>query len=126
MQSVIAVLSGPVVYGVICLPVNWLIVKMFPSHFDEKWITRDTGILVLLVSLTIVFAGVSGFVSAWIAPGNVMVHAAAMCALQLAIGVAVQRHYWSVLPLSYHFSFFGLLIVGIPLGAWACCRLLSL
>ena len=90
MQSVIAVLSGPVVYGAICLPVNWLILKMFPSHFDEKWITGNTGLLVLLVSLTIVFAGASGFVGAWIAPGNVMAHAAAMCALFLAIGIAVQ------------------------------------
>ena len=118
MRSVLAVLVGPVVYGVVCLPVNWLIVRMFPAHFDESWITENTGLLVLLVSLTIVFAGASGFVGAWIAPGNVMAHAAAMCAFFLAIGTAVQRQYWSVLPLWYHFSFFSLLIVGTPLGAW--------
>lgn len=117
LRSVLAVLSGPVVYGVLCVPVNWLIVKLFPSQFDERWVTDNTGLLLLLVSLTIVFAGASGFVGGCIAQQNVMKHAAAMCTLQLAIGIIVQWQYWDVQPLWYHFTFFALLIAGVFLGA---------
>lgn len=117
LQSILAVASGPVVFGLTCVPSNWVIVKLFPSHFDDQWQTRNTGLLILLVSLTILFAGASGFVGGWIARHNVMTHAGALCVLQLAIGVAVQRQYWTVLPLWYHLSFFVLLIAGILLGA---------
>jgi len=118
LRSIIAVLSAPIVYGAICVPVNWLIVKLFPSHFDEHWITKNNALLLLLVSLTIFFAGVSGFVGAAIARDKIMYHSAAICILQLAIGIAVQRQYWNVLPLWYHVWFFALLVLGIPIGAW--------
>ena len=31
MRSILAVLSAPIVYGLLCVPVNALIVKLFPS-----------------------------------------------------------------------------------------------
>lgn len=117
IRSVLAVLSAPVVYGIVCVPVNTLIVKLFPSHFDEQWVTRQPALLVLLVSLTVVFAGAAGFVGGWIARENVMAHAAVMCVVQFAIGIAVQRQFWDVLPLWYHLTFFVLLVVGTLGGA---------
>ena len=118
LRSILAVLSAPIVYGAVCVPTNWLVVKLFPSHFDQNWITKNHALLLLLVSLTIFFAGASGFVGAVIARDKIMVHTVAICVLQLAIGVAVQRQYWNAMPLWYHFSFFGLLVMGIPIGAW--------
>jgi hypothetical protein len=118
MRSVLAVLAAPIIYGAVCLPTNWLIVNIFPAHFDERWITGDTGLLFLLVSLTVVFSGASGYVGARIAPGNVMAHAAAIGALLLAIGIAAESQYWTALPLWYHLAFFGLILLGTPLGAW--------
>ena len=118
LRSVLAVLSAPIVYGAICVPTNWLVVKLFPTQFDENWMTKHNGLLVLLVSLTVVFAGASGFVGAVIARENITYHVAAICIVQLAIGIAVQRQYWNDLPLWYHLSFFALLVLGITLGAW--------
>lgn len=117
LRSVLAVLSGPVVFGAICVPTNFLVVKLFPSHFDKNWVTGHTGILALLVSLTVLYAGASGFVSASIARDHLLWHITAMCALQLAIGIAVQRQSWEALPLWYHYTFFVLLVLGILLGA---------
>ena len=37
LRSVLAVLSGPITYGLVCVPTNWLIVTLFPNHFDEQW-----------------------------------------------------------------------------------------
>lgn len=116
LRSVLAVLSGPVVYGLICVPMNWIMTKLFPDYFDEQWTTRHSGMLVVLVSLTILYAGASGFVGGWIAKDNVMAHIAVMCVLQLGIGILVQRQYWDTLPLWYHYTFFVLLLVGIVLG----------
>jgi len=99
LRSVLAVLSGPVVFGLISVPTNWVIVKLFPQHFDEQWNTKNPGMLVVLVSLTILFAGAAGFVGGMIAKENVILHVATMCVLQLGIGVAVQRQYWDSLPL---------------------------
>lgn len=118
IRSTLAVLSAPVVFGLVCLPTNWLIVKLFPSHFDENWLTKNTGLLVLLVSLTALFAAASEFVGAAIARKNITAHIIAICLLQLANGVGAQRQYWDVLPLWYHLTFFVLLLVGIPLGGW--------
>lgn len=117
LQSILAVMSGPIVFGLACVPSNWLIVKLFPSHFDDQWMTRHTGLLALLVSMTLVYAGASGFVAGWIARNHVMAHAAALAVVQLGIGIAVQRQYWDVLPLWYHLTFFVLLIAGIFIGA---------
>lgn len=117
IRSILAVLAAPIVYGIVCVPVNWLVVTMFPEHFDERWVTESTGLLLLLVSLTVFFAGAAGYVGARIAPGNVVAHTAAMCLLLLAIGIAVQIQFWTVLPLWYHLTFFGLLLIGTLLGA---------
>lgn len=117
MLSVVAVLSAPFVYGVLCVPGNWLVVTLFPQHFDERWVTRRPRLLVLLLAMTVVYAGASGFVGAWIAPSAVMGHAAAMCVLQLAVGLAVQKAYWSELPLWYHLGFLALLAAGTFIGA---------
>lgn len=116
LRSLLAVLSGPVVFGLVCLPVNWIIVKLFPRYFDEQWNTQHTGMLVLHVSLTILYAGASGFVGGWIAKDNIMAHVAVMSVLQLGIGIFVQRQYWNILPLWYHLTFFVLLVVGIVIG----------
>ena len=120
LRSILAVLSAPVVYGLVCVPANWLVVKLFPTHFDENWLTSHTGVLALLVSLTVVFAAASGFVGAWIAQETAWACAIAICVLQLGIGIAVQRQYWNVLPLWYHLTFFALLIVGVIIGARLC------
>lgn len=118
LRMVLAVLSGPVVFGLVCVPSNWLVVKLFPTHFDEQWQTRHTGLLLLLVSLTLVFAAASGFVGGWIAKQNITTAVAGLCVLQLGIGIAVQRHFWDTLPLWYHLTFFVLLLAGIILGGW--------
>jgi len=62
IRTFLAILSGPVVFGLVCVPTNGLVVTLFPTYFDPQWQTQHTGLLVLLVSLTLVFAGASGFV----------------------------------------------------------------
>lgn len=116
-QGVLAVLSGPIVYGIVCVPTNWLVVRLFPSHFDENWVTRSPRLLVLLVSLTVLFAGAAGLVTVLIAGDRILWHVVALCALLVAIGVGVQRQFWDRLPLWYHLAFFVLLILGTVLGA---------
>jgi len=118
LKTVLAVLSGPVVYGLVCVPCNWVIVKLFPSHFDERWQTQHVGLLLLMVSLTVVYGGASGLVGGSIAGEHVRMATVGLCVVQLGIGVAVQRQYWEALPLWYHLSFFVLLLAGIVAGAW--------
>jgi hypothetical protein len=37
-------------------------------------------------------------------------------ALLLAVGIAVQREYWHILPLWFHLSFLGALVPGVLVG----------
>ncbi len=53
MRSIAAVLSAPIVYGLVSVPVNGIITMLFPSYFDENWHTDYTPILVLMVWMTI-------------------------------------------------------------------------
>lgn len=117
MRSILAILSGPFVYGLLCLPGNWLVVQLFPSKFDEQWITTHPPLLILLVSLTIIYSFGSGLACGLIAKRNIMKHAYTMSIFQLLLGIAIQTQYWDLLPIWYHLSFFVLLVVGILWGA---------
>ena len=118
IRSILAVLAGPVVYGIIMLPVNKLVTMLAPGSFREDGTTDRVDLLILLLGLSCVYAAAGGYVGAWIARENLLAHAIAMSVLQLAIGIMVQRQFWDMLPVWYHFSFFVLLVIGTLAGFW--------
>ncbi len=118
IRSILAVLAGPVVYGIVMLPVNKLVMILAPGAFREDGTPDRVDVRILLLALSCVYAAAGGYVGAWIAQENLLAHAVAMCVLQLAIGIMVQRQFWDVLPVWYHYSFFVLLVIGTLVGFW--------
>lgn len=117
LRSVAAVFSTPIVYGMLCVPGNWIVVQLFPQHFDENWVTSNSPLLLFMVSLTLVWAGASGLVGGYIAKRQIMKHTIVMAVLLLGIAVYVQSLYWNLLPIWYHFSLFILVVIGVIGGA---------
>jgi hypothetical protein len=110
IQSVLAVLSGPVVYGLVCVPTNMLVARLFPDKFRDDLSTEHLKMQRLLILLSFIYAVCSGLVCGWLAANNIMVHVGSMSAIQLGIGIMVQRQNWNVMPVWYHYSFFGVLV----------------
>ena len=66
-----------------------------------------------------------GFVVAFIARFKPMHHAAAAALLMLGIGLSVQMSFWESMLIWHHFVFFGLIVFGLPSGAYLQGRLFS-
>ena len=114
-QSILAVIAAPIAYG-LCLPLNQIVFKSFPDKFDDKGITTDSGLLVLLLLMSFVYLAFSGYVSGWIAPGNYRNIFWIVAGVQLAIGLFVQSQFWNLLPLWYHLGFLFAVPVMVFLG----------
>ncbi len=80
--------------------------------------TDHTGILLLVLALSVVCSVIAGWVTAAVATRARVGHAVALGILQLAIGIFTQLQYWDAIPLWYHLPFLALLLPGNVLGGW--------
>ena len=123
--SIIAVLSAPIVYGMVCVPlVAWLSAQ-FPALLNEAGGTYDVRLTlqIELVQALILFL-IGGLVAA-LAPIRPGVHVAVTIVLMMGIGVAVQTSFWDAMLVWHHFVFFACILLALPAGAFLYLKLRS-
>ncbi|MEM9406924.1 MAG: hypothetical protein AAGA81_12880, partial [Acidobacteriota bacterium] len=102
MKHVLSVLSGFALWTALFLTGNQVLFRAFRARFDENMVTTDTAVLALTLGLTVLYSLAAGSLTARLAPGAPLGHAAALGAVQTLIGIGVQSAYWSAIPLWSH------------------------
>ena len=121
-RSILAVLAGSITWMVTALGTDNVLAAWRPEWSGATGPVTDPAVLLLLLSYSLSFAVLAGYVTGWIARTSEVKHTLALGALQLAMGTAATIAYFDVAPLWYHATFLGLLIPAHVLGGWLRAR----
>lgn len=116
LRSILSVLSAPVLYGVLCVPLLGLLYAQFPELLNEQGGTRNVPLLLGTELFQLLIIILCGYVVAWLAPRHVRHHVVIATVVMLVIGVSVQLSFWEAVPTWHHFVFFACIIAGMHLG----------
>lgn len=116
LRSLASIAAGFITWTVLFLGSNRLLEWAFPSSIEIEEATSGTGMLLVILALSIVFSIVAGWVTFKVDRVRALGSSLALGALLLAVGIFVQLQYWTILPLWYHLSFLGALIPAVLLG----------
>jgi hypothetical protein len=117
IRSALSVLSAPVLFGFICVPLVGLLYGRFPELLNEQGGTAHVPLLVATELLQLLVLILCGYVVALLAPGHIRHHVVLATVLMMVIGVSVQLGFWEAVPPWHHFIFFGCIVGGMYLGA---------
>ena len=115
--TVVAVLSAPLLYGLICVPLVALLAGAFPELVNEAGGTHDVMLTLQIESVQLIALVLIGAVVAAIAPSHRMRHVGIAVAVMMVIGVMVQLSAWDAMLVWHHFVFFACILLGLPAGA---------
>lgn len=117
----LAILSAPLLYGLLCIPLTGLFLAQFPDSLNAQGGTHDTPLVLGVEALQFITLLICGAAVEWISSKSAVSHRALVVAtvVMLAIAVSVQYQYWSALPTWHHFVFFALILIGMPMGGLA-------
>ena len=116
LRSVLSVISAPLLYGVLCVPLLGLLYAQFPELLNEQGGTSSVPLLLGTEAFQLLIITVCGYVVARIAPRHLRHHVVIATVLMLLIGVSVQLSFWDAVPAWHHFVFFALIVAGMHLG----------
>ena len=116
IRSLGSIAAGFITWTLLFLGSNRLLEWAFPASIEVEEATSGTGMLFVILALSIVFSIVAGWVTFKVDRVRALGSSLALGALLLAVGIAVQLQYWTILPLWYHLSFLGALVPGVLLG----------
>ena len=115
--SVVAVLSAPVIYGFICVPLVGVVMSLFPALHNDLGGTYHVGLTLGFEALQLSILIICGLAVAAIAPDRPRLHATVSVLLMLVIGVSVQLSFWDAMLVWHHFVFFMCIGAGMLMGA---------
>lgn len=118
LRSILAVIAGSVTWMVTALGTDNLLATVRPEWFGAEGRVEDVPVLLFLLSYSLAFAVLAGYVTGWIARLKEIQHTLALGVVQLAMGIAATVVYFDVAPAWYHFTFLTLLIPAHVLGGW--------
>jgi hypothetical protein len=124
MKSVLAVVAGMVLWGVLWVGGTQGLMAVRPELQPGEPIT-GTAVLAVLIGYSVVLSIMAGWVAARLAPKAPVGHAAVLAAIQLAIGIAVQASAWTLFPVWYHVIFLGLVVPATVYGGTLGARVSS-
>jgi len=105
MRSVIAVLTGAVVWAIVWFGLNQLLLVVAPGTFSvDQPITSVGGLLGLWIAC-IVLSIVAGYLTGIVARTKEVTHASVLGLLQLGLGIYFELQYWDLMPTWYHILF---------------------
>ena len=104
MRSVLAVLTGAIVWAVLWLGINQGLVALAPGTFGVEPVTSTVGLLSLW-GLCLAISILAGYLTGIVSRQRVGEHASALGVLQLGLGIFFQVSYWDVMPVWYHVLF---------------------
>ena len=116
-QSLGAVAIGFVVWCVLWIGGTVAVSRIIPDYFNSDVLSESTGVLLLLLGLSVLASTLAGFITAFVAGFEEIKHATSLSAALLVVGIYVQTQSWSGLPVWYHVSFAAFLVPGALLGA---------
>ena len=119
MAQSLAVLSAPLLYGVLCLPLMGFVLEQFPEHINARGGTHNPRLVFYVEVMQLITLFLGGVVVQWIAGRSDTTYWPLIIATltMLGIGIAVQYQYWSAMPTWHHYIFFLIIVVAMPAGA---------
>jgi hypothetical protein len=118
IRAIIAVAVGLIVWASIAVGLDMLLRFALPGYAAAEPQLHLT--LAMMVARLVLLGGVTsigaGFASAWVARGDRRV-VAAVAFILLVLFIPAHYRLWTTFPVWYHLTFFGSLILLIPLGA---------
>ena len=116
IRSLLAVLTGTTVWGLLWTTGNDVLVRIIPEAVRGDGRVEYVPALIILLVLSVVLSVLAGGLTAWIARKRETKHTLALGIVQFAIGMAVQIQYIDLMPLWYYAFFLLLLIPGNVAG----------
>lgn len=119
MAQVLAVLSAPLLYGALCVPLTGALLAQFPEHINALGGTHNPNLVFAVEVMQLLTLFLCGAVVQWIAGRSDATYRPLIIAtlIMLGIGITVQYQYWSAMPTWHHYVFFLLIVVAMPAGA---------
>lgn len=118
IRSIIAVLSGSVIWGVLWVAINGILQSAIPDIARADGRIDSVPVLGLFLFISIDLSVLAGYLTAWIIGRKEIGHTVALGILQLVIGIMVQMQYLELLPMWYHTLFLLFLIPGNIAGGY--------
>jgi len=115
-RSILAVLTGTVLWTTLWLATSVVIKKMMPEWFPLCQPIQNIWVLLLIAGYSAVYGFVSGFVNALLAQKNELQHAMAQAAVIFILGLPVLIKYWRVVPIWFYVLFVVAVTVGLFFG----------
>jgi hypothetical protein len=117
LNLVLSVIAGFVLWSVLWLGGGALVQKLFPGAVAANGATSHSGLLVSLLGLSILASLAAGYVSRFFLQDPAAAPQLYLGVILLAVGIFVQRQYWTLMPLWYHLAFLALIIPVVLYGA---------
>ncbi|MFQ5534688.1 MAG: hypothetical protein ACE5EM_07705 [Sphingomonadales bacterium] len=116
LRSIVAVAGGFVLWSALWIGGSRLIAISLPRYFANDGPAEYTGILLLLLGVSVAASSLSGYLTAAIAGREEIAHTTSLGAALLIVGIYLQSTFWNALPVWYHVSFAAFLVPGALLG----------
>lgn len=116
IRSILAVAAGFVIWTVLWVGAVQLTSITLPGYFVDDTLSGSTGILLLLLGLSVTASVIAGFATASIAGYEEIKHTTTLGASLLIVGIYLQTTFWASLPPWYHVGFAAFLLPGALLG----------
>ena len=118
-REFIAIISPPLLYGLLCLPLTGMLLAQYPNAVNNLGGTHNTSLVIAIEFIQCATLMICGGVIYFIAgqqPRYKMLQEGVVIEM-LAIAIWVEVQYWGARPVGHHFVFFTLIVCGIPMGS---------
>lgn len=116
VRSILAVIAGSVVWMITALGMDAVLMSLAPSWFGPNGKVESTPILLFMMSYSLLFSVLGGYVTALVARRKEVLHAFVLGLLQLVMGVVATVQFFDTAPWWFHISLLTLLIPANVLG----------
>ncbi len=110
IRSIIAVIAGSVIWMVTALGMDGVLMSLMPTWFGANGKVESVPLMLFMMSYSLLFSVLGGFVTASIARRKEIQHALALGGLQLAMGIIATVQFYDTAPLWFHVTFLLLLV----------------
>lgn len=118
LRSIVAIVVGFVVIGVLAFGTDAIVHTMMPGAFDAAMRTNDVPILVGTIVYVTIYAIAGCYLAALLAPSHPMRHAMILGVLGLLFNIAGTYAAWATAPAWYHVTALVLVLPSAWIGGW--------
>ena len=115
-RSFLAVVAGSFAWMVTALGSDFILMSLAPHWFKEGGKVESVPVLLLMLSYSLAFSILGGYVAAFIARRKEVTHAFALGVVQLAMGIVATIKFFDTAPLWWHVALLALLVPANVLG----------